>query len=133
MVHKKLRILIAEDSEVMARALSRLLHSRFDVVGICRNGKEALQSVQDLQPDVVVLDILMPIMDGIKVARSLGTLNTTAKTIMLTGLEDPKIVNAAFAAGADGYVFKRRLTNDLLTAIDAVWAGEVFVSPNGSR
>ena len=133
MPFRKPQIVIADDSDSMLRVIIRMLSTRFDLVGICRNGESAVQSVQELCPQVLVLDIFMPILDGIQVARRLQALNTTAKIVMLTGLEDQEYIDAALAAGVKGYVFKRKMVADLLEAIDKVLAGRTFLSGHEDR
>ena len=92
------------------------------------DGDQAVETVLRLQPEVVVLDILMPVLDGIQAARRLLKLGTTAKIVFLTGIEDPEYIAAAFELGAQGFVFKSSLYTDLPLAITTVLEGRTFRS-----
>jgi DNA-binding NarL/FixJ family response regulator len=82
----------------------------------------------ELAPDAILLDIRMPFIDGIKVARQLRAASLGSKIIMLTSMEDTSCVDSAMAAGADGFVFKRKMATDLIKAIDTVLGGGNFIS-----
>lgn len=125
------RVLLAEGSEATIQSISLLLSDRFEVAGAVRDGEAAVRAVVDLRPDVVVLDILMPGLDGLQATRRLKTLRTKSKIVILTGLEGREYMDAALQAGASGFVFKRRMMTDLLVAIGKVVAGGVFLSPPG--
>jgi DNA-binding NarL/FixJ family response regulator len=124
----KPRILLADDSEQIIQLVSVLLAKEFEIVGHARDGAEAVKAVIRLNPDVVVMDIVMPNKDGIQAARHLNQLKSPAKIIFLTGLEDHDFVQAALTAGAVGYVFKTRAAQDLPLAIHEAMAGRVFLS-----
>jgi len=125
---KKLRILLADDSEQILRAISRLLHADFDVVGSVLDGEQAVEATLRLQPDVLVLDILMPVMDGLEAARCLKRVGAPTKIVFLTGLEDHALMETAMETGGHGYVFKSQLISDLPLAIRAAVAGRRFLS-----
>src|ERR1700746_611367 len=125
---KKFRVLIEDDSPVMVRTISRCVSGSFEVIGSASNGKAALQAVMELLPDVVVLDILMPVLDGIQVTRRLTAMRTTSRIVVLTGLENPEYVKAALEGGAHAFVFKRRMASDLLQAINDAIDGRLFLS-----
>jgi DNA-binding NarL/FixJ family response regulator len=124
----KPRVLLADDSERFLKVVSRILQEEFDVVGSAVNGEQAIEAALRLRPDVLVLDILMPVMDGIHTARWLKKLDISTKIVFLTGLEDSACLNAAMQAGGDGFVFKVQLPTDLPRALRAVLAGETFLS-----
>ena len=105
-----------------------MLPSSYDLVGVCRDGAETIQSTLDLEPDLLLVDVLMPGMDGIQISRELRALQSRTQVVMFTGIEDVQFVRAALAAGAKGYVFKRLLEKDLVKALEEVLDGEVFVS-----
>jgi DNA-binding NarL/FixJ family response regulator len=131
---KKLRVLLADDSEQILRAVFRLLDVEFDVVGSVLNGEQAIEATLRLQPDVLVLDILMPVMDGIEAARCLKKVGAPTKIVFLTALEDSALMETAIEAGGSGFVFKSQLVTDLPLAIHAVVAGRTFLSTTpGSR
>jgi len=128
----RIRVVMADDSESMRRAVSRLLSVEFDVVGEAGDGKSALDAVAALQPDVAIVDILMPVMDGIQFARRIRAMRSGCKVVILTGMEDRDHILAALSAGASGFVFKRRMTVDLMYATHEVLAGRIFVSTDRS-
>jgi DNA-binding NarL/FixJ family response regulator len=125
---KKPRVLLADDSEQILRAVSRLLEFQFDVIGSVLNGEHAIETTLRLQPDVLVLDIMMPVMDGFEAARSLKKVGAPAKIVFLTGIEDPALMETAMEAGGHGFVFKSQLVTDLPLAIHAALAGRIFLS-----
>lgn len=98
---------------------------RFDVVALCGNGADAVRATLALRPDVVLLDIVMPILDGIQAARQIRAFDTNVKIVMVSGLEDQQFVKAASEAGTQGYVFKRRISTDLIASINAAFADDL--------
>jgi DNA-binding NarL/FixJ family response regulator len=126
----KPRVVLADDSQRMREAVIRVLRVKCEVelVGFAFDGWPAIDAVHRLQPDILLLDILMPALDGIKVTRMLRKADSLTKIIFLTGIEDPSFQQAAMEAGAQAYVFKTQLLTDLPRAIAAVMAGETFLS-----
>jgi DNA-binding NarL/FixJ family response regulator len=125
--------LVADDSEQTIHDVSILLAKEFEVVGFTRDGAETILAVIRLQPDVVVMDILLPKPDGIQVVRRLKQMNSPTKAVFLSGLEGPEYVKASLAAGASGFVFKNRAATDLCLAIREALVCKVFVSaPSGT-
>jgi DNA-binding NarL/FixJ family response regulator len=122
------RVLIADDSQTAIRLISRIVRQQFDLVAAVRDGQAAIDAVLDHRPDVLLLDILMPVLDGIQAARRLTALGVATKIVMLSGLENQAIIEAALAAGASGFVFKSTMASDLLRAIADVLTGRTFVS-----
>ena len=125
------RVLLAEDNEATIQAISLLLSTRFRLASAVRDGQAAIKAVVDQEPDVVVLDILMPRLDGLQTTRCLKKLKTRSKIVILTGLEGREYMDAALQAVASGFVFKRRMVTDLVEAVGKVIAGGVFLSPPG--
>ena len=123
-----LRVLLADDHEDFLALTARLLEPEFDVVQTVGDGKALLAAVASLDPNVVVLDISMPVLNGIEAARQLKAKASRAKIVFLTVHRDPDYIRAALAAGALGYVVKCRLASDLLLALREVLAGRSFVS-----
>ena len=121
-------MLLADDSEQILRAVSRLLDAQFEVVGSVMNGEQAIEATLRLQPDVLVLDLLMPVMDGFEAARCLKKVGAPAKIVFLTGLEDPALMDTAMESGGNAFVFKSKLVTDLPLAIHAALAGRIFLS-----
>jgi DNA-binding NarL/FixJ family response regulator len=100
------------------------------VVGTATDGQQALEAVQDLKPDVLVLDISMPVMNGMETARRLKEVGAETRIVFLTVHDDPDFAREALAAGALGYVIKLRIASDLLAAIKEAHVGRSFLSPS---
>jgi DNA-binding NarL/FixJ family response regulator len=122
-------VLLADDHEDFLEITARLLEREFQVVKTVSDAQKLLDEVARLEPDVLVLDISMPVLNGIEAARQLKATGCRAKIVFLTLHEDPDYVRAAFAAGGVGYVVKSRLVSDLPLALREALAGRSFVSP----
>src|SRR4051794_3331551 len=120
---------MADDHDDFLAAAVRLLEPEFDVVGTVGEGQALLDAAARLGPDVVVLDVSMPVLNGIETARRLRKAGSTARIVFLTMHEDADYVRGALGAGAQGYVVKSRLAADLAVALREVLAGRTFVSP----
>ena len=118
-VSNKIRVLIADDHRLFAETLEALLatEDRIDVLGWARNGKEAVRLARKLQPDVILMDISMPVMDGFEATRRIRSLRDDACVLMLTGSNSRTDVDLARKAGAAGYVTKDRIAAELIDAI----------------
>jgi DNA-binding NarL/FixJ family response regulator len=125
----KLKVVVADDSPAILRRLVSLLGTEFDVVSTAENGQLALESAERYQPDVVVLDLAMPFLNGIEVTRELRKQESDPAVVICSVESDPEIIEAAQQAGALGYVFKWRMTRDLIMAVKSAARGEPFVSP----
>jgi DNA-binding NarL/FixJ family response regulator len=127
----KVRVLLAEDHHLVRQGLRALLEREtgLEVVGEAADGLEALRLIQDLQPDVVVLDITMPGLNGLEVLRRVRQRLPEIRVLMLSVHEGEEYVQRALQAGASGYLLKRSLSAELLLAIRAAQRGEVFLSP----
>jgi DNA-binding NarL/FixJ family response regulator len=123
------RIVLADDNGTLLAELCCELEEEFDVVGTANNGQDAVDAVLRLNPDVVVLDISMPILNGIQAASLIRDRQPRSKILFLTIHECDEYISAAFSAGATGYVTKRRIGCDLVRAIQEVSQGSVFISP----
>ena len=110
---QKPRVVVADDSSEILSVVTSLLSREYSVVGRVLNGKQAVDAVLNLRPDVVVLDIQMPELDGIQAARRLQAAGSTAKVVFLTGLEDGDYISHALNLGPYSYVFKTRCHADL--------------------
>ena len=126
---KKPRVLVADDHRVVAEGLRGLLDAYFDVVGIASDGREVLSAVKALDPDVVVLDISMPSLNGIEAARQLRSTNTRAKVVLLTMHRDVAYAARGLEAGASGFVLKHSAPSELVTAIEESLGGGTYVTP----
>lgn len=123
-----LRVLLADDLPEMLERATQLLRNDFDIVARAQNGQEALDGAVSLNPDLLVLDISMPILNGIEVASRLRESGCQAKVIFLTVHEDRDYVEAAFSVGALGYVLKSHIALDLISAVREVQQGHRFIS-----
>ena len=123
------RILLADDHHELLEKVAHLLESEFEILATVENGQRLLKAALELDPDLIVLDISMPVLNGIEAARRLKESHSRAKVIFLTVHEDAAFVTAAAVAGALGYVLKHRLISDLIPAVREVLLGHVFASP----
>ena len=126
-VKNRPRIALADDHKGILDYLSELLRGKFEIVGSVSNGLEVPGLVENGKPDLVLMDIGMPGMNGIETARRLRKSGYQGKIIFLTVVQDEDYVSAAFAAGATGYVLKARMQSDLMAAIKEVLRGGSFV------
>jgi len=125
------KIVLADDHRLVREGLRRLLEERddFEVVGEATTGHEAVQLTADKQPDLVLMDISMPGLSGIDATRRICKNGSTAKVLILSMHDNRSYVEEVLRAGASGYVLKDSAAADLLQAIDAVRAGDSFLSP----
>ena len=124
------RILLADDhKEIRDRAI-RLLEPEFEVVGTVADGNALVKASAQMKPDVCVIDISMPQLNGIEAAIVLRESGSKAKIVFLTVNEDSDFVRAALKTGALGYVVKSRMASDLCSAINGAISGQLFVSPS---
>ena len=124
-----IRVLLADDNQDMLSDLRDELGAEFEIAGTTDNGEEAVRQVLRLDPDVLVLDLNMPVMNGLQVASLLREKHPRTKILFLTIHEEPEYISAAFSAGARGYVTKRHMASDLALAIREVFDGRNFLSP----
>jgi DNA-binding NarL/FixJ family response regulator len=125
----RLRIVLVDDHPAMLAKVRSELGDEFEILAAVNSGEEALQAVSALSPDVLITDISMSGLDGLEIAMKLRACNAQVKIIFLTIHEDPDFLNAAFQAGASGYVTKARLVRDLSEAVRQVSLGQKFISP----
>lgn len=124
----RIRVVAADDSQPVLRQLIYLLQTEFHIVGSAENGQLALNVIHNTRPDVVVLDLEMPILSGIEVTRELRKTGASPAVVICSVETDPEIVEAALRTGALGYVFKIRMNQDLVKAVKLAACGESFVS-----
>src|SRR5688500_12332988 len=130
---KRPRILLADDHPLLREAFARLLETDCDVVGSVADGRAMLAAVADRQPDIVVLDVAMPLLNGLDAARQLKRDMPAVKVIFLTMSEDPDVAAEAFRVGASGYLLKNSAASELLLAIREVSRGRSYVTPLATR
>ena len=132
---KAIKIFIADDHPLFLKGLKDTLaeETDFELMGSAINGQEALESIINLQPSIVTLDLDMPLMNGIEVAKILLKEHQNIKIIILSMHKDPDIIRAAMALGIHGYVFKDDAVNDLVSAIRAINEGKNYISVDTVR
>jgi DNA-binding NarL/FixJ family response regulator len=128
---KRLRILVADDHELVRRGIRGLLRARrgWTVVGEALNGREAVEKASSLKPDLAILDISMPDLDGLQATRQIREEVPTTKVIVLTMHDSDQMVRRVLDAGALGYVLKSDLATQLVKAVKQVSAGKQFLTP----
>ncbi len=131
----KIRVLLVDDHTIVRQGLRSLLdsHEDIEVVGEAEDGRQAVQKTDQLIPDVVVLDITMPSLNGIEATRQIKKLNSGIKVIVLTVHDSEEYVHQILQAGASGYLLKESAVSDLVSAINAVKKGDIFLSPSISK
>jgi DNA-binding NarL/FixJ family response regulator len=125
---EKLRVVLADDHPEMIASIIRTLDDEFEVIDVVENGDKAVRAVLALDPDIFLTDISMPRLNGFQAARIIQEAKCRAKIIFLTIHEERDLIAAAFSAGAAGYVIKRCMSTDLVSAIHMALKGQVFVS-----
>ena len=121
----KHRIIVADDNPAFLAELTSLLASEFEVVATATDGKSALDSVKRHVPDLAVLDLAMPFLNGIEVIRELAKLPQRIPVVICSVERDPEIIQAAHKAGAAAYVFKGSFKNDLILAVRSALDGKI--------
>ncbi len=130
-----IRVLLADDQTLIRQGIHLLLEIEKDiqVVGQAANGREAIQQVESLRPDVVLMDVRMPEVDGVEATRELGRRFPETKVIILTTFEDDETVFEGLKAGARGYLLKDISSEDMAAAVRKVAAGEALIEPRLTR
>jgi DNA-binding NarL/FixJ family response regulator len=123
------RVLLADDHTMVLAGLRSLMESDFDLVGTVEDGRALLEAAARLKPDIIMLDISMPLLNGIEAARQLRKIVPQSKIIFLTMHADVGYVKEAFRVGASGYLIKRSAASELATAIHEVMKGRTYVTP----
>jgi two-component system response regulator NreC len=131
----KIRVLLAEDHTIVRKGLRSLLEDKpgIEVVGEAQDGREALHKSMELCPDIVLIDIAMPRLNGIEATRQIKQRCPEVNVLVLTMYDDQEYVRQVLQAGAAGYVIKQAAPTDLLSAIEAVHRGDSYLSPTISK
>src|SRR5437762_1154015 len=133
--HMSLRILLADDHTVVRQGLRKVLEERSDweVVAEAGDGREAVRKAEELKPDVAIVDIGMPLLNGVEATRQIVKRSPTTRVLVLTMYSDEAYVNQVLQAGAIGYLLKDSADVDLVQAVGAVSQGKSFFSPGVAR
>jgi DNA-binding NarL/FixJ family response regulator len=123
------RVLLADDHAMILGAFEKLLAADTDIVGQVTDGRAAVSAAETLKPDIVVLDISMPLLNGLEAGRQIRSRSPEIKLVFLTMIEDPALAAEAFRAGASAYLLKRSAASELATAIREVVQGRSYVTP----
>src|ERR1700687_4388682 len=126
---KRARVLLADDHALVSAGISKLLENDFDLLGTVADGRALVAAVRERHPDVILLDISMPVLNGLEAARQIRKESPMAKLIFVTVHSDTPYVIEAFRAGASGYLLKRSAASELVTAIREVLSGNLYVTP----
>ncbi len=131
----KIRVLLVDDHTIVRQGLRSLLdsHEDIEVVGEAENGRQAFEKTEQVIPDIVILDITMPSLNGIEATRQIKKLKPEIKVIVLTVHDSEEYVHQVLQAGASGYLLKESAVSDLVSAIHAVGKGDIFLSPTISK
>ena len=124
------RVLLADDHTLLLEAFEKLLATEFTVVGAVSDGRALLEAAKELKPDVIVLDISMPLLNGLDAAQQLKKSMPQVKLIFLTMHEDPNLASMAFRNGASGYLLKTSAFSELSRAINEALCGRSYVTPD---
>lgn len=126
---KRTRVLLADDHKIILNGLRSLLEPEFELVGKVEDGRALISAAEKLRPDVIVVDVSMPLLNGIEAVRQIKKLDKQVKVIFLTMHLDVTYAIRAFEAGASGYVLKHSASSELLTAIHEAIKGRTYVTP----
>jgi two-component system response regulator NreC len=130
-----IRVLLADDHAILRSGLIRLLgeESDIEVIGEAENGREAVQKVQELHPDIVLMDIGMPVMNGMEATKQIKKRGNEVKVLVLTMHDNEEYLFQVLQAGASGYVLKKAADSDLVNAIHVVARGDCFLYPSAAK
>ena len=129
MTTKRPRILLADDHPLIVEAFQALLSPRMNVVGIFFDGRTLVEKAPDLEPDVAVLDVAMPMLNGLEAGRQLRKILPNIKLVYLTVNEDPEVASEAMKNGASGYLLKKSAAKELFKAIEAAFDDRQYITP----
>src|SRR5215212_6145445 len=125
----KCRILLADDHVLVAEGIQQLLKPEFEIVGRVADGRSLVTAASKLEPDIAVVDISLPLLNGLDASQQIKKANPDIKIIILTMHAEPNLVTEAFRVGVSGYVLKQSVASELIQAIREVRKGRIFLSP----
>jgi DNA-binding NarL/FixJ family response regulator len=128
-MRKRIRVLLADDHKIVLDGLRSLLEPEFELAGTVEDGRALVSAAEKLRPDVIVVDISMPLLNGIEAVRQIKKLDKQVKIVFLTMHPDVTYAIRAFEAGASGYVLKHSASSELITAIHEAIKGRTYVTP----
>jgi DNA-binding NarL/FixJ family response regulator len=126
---ERARVLLADDHKIVAEGLRSLLEPEFELIDIVENGRDLIDRTKKLCPDVIVVDITMPLMNGLEAVHQLKQSDASLKVVILTMHQDVNYAMKAFEVGASAFVLKHSAPSELVTAIREAWAGRTYVTP----
>ena len=126
---RKTRVLLADDHQIVLEGLKSLLEQEFEIVGMVVDGNALVNEALKLHPDVIVVDISMPLLNGIEAVRQIRSTDERIKVVFLTMHPEVTYATMAFDAGASGYVLKNAASRELITAINEAMKGRTYVTP----
>jgi two-component system response regulator NreC len=135
MKDKPITIFLADDHTIVRQGLAKLLEGEpgLQVVGEAKNGREAIRKVEELRPDIVLMDIAMPLLNGIEATRQVKKIRPETKVIILSMHSHDRYISELFSLGASGYLLKDSTGRDIIKAIHAALNGDTYLSPSISR
>lgn len=133
-MNKKIKLIVADDHPLLRQGLLFILNKNenFDIVGQASNGQEALDLIREHKPDIAILDIQMPKLDGFEVAKTVIKEKMEVEIIFLTMFKDAELIKKVIDLGIKGYVLKENAVNDIVNCIESVADGKFFISPQAS-
>ncbi len=135
MTDKSVKIILADDHTIVRQGLAKLLEGEpeFHVIGEAENGREAVAKVEELKPHVVIMDIAMPMLNGIEATRQIKKIRPQTRVIILSMHCHDRYIKELFSLGASGYLLKDSTGSDIVKAIQAALNGDTYMSPSISR
>src|SRR6185295_18174248 len=126
---KRPKIILADDHTILLDALRNLVEPEFDVVALCSNGRDLIKAATELNPAMIVLDISMPMMNGLNAGQRLKQILPAVKLVYLTMNQDPDMASEAFRLGASAFLLKNSAASELVQALRTVVRGGIYVTP----
>jgi DNA-binding NarL/FixJ family response regulator len=124
----RIRVGIAEDHQLVLEGIRKVIEGEFEVVGTATNGRDAISMASERSPDVMLMDIALPLLNGLDAARQIKQINSNIRVVFVTIQTNRDYVREAFEAGASGYVLKQSASSELFSAINEVYNGRFFLS-----